>query len=458
MFQAIDEERSVINKKGRSTEDKLLTLAEALRTIVEHGVKVFRRKRSAPALVAHIVQILSISDVQISEPLTRLYGRILRAFLSHRPHIDHLSEEEWRELVSSCILGLAYKGSPDYSDDEKDTQQSFVQSSEKKKQLSRSGTPATLSISFRSNGKSRTTTQDIAGNQSVEDFCACLALLLSATHQPILSVSDTILEAVFQFFDTASQNRNLQTQEHAFSILNHLLRFASLEALDVAFRIVTQGLPYVRELWHFKAHTGLKDQMLILLLRSRSMFPKLMKDIESFSADLQQLSDTLFVEYSKRREFDILQLDDLIFGFLDSTSPGPPLANHVIQLHTGFPRSEQAWVTLSTLATIAVLRVAHSSVNMVPGSNRLLHTPKRRKTEHPFLDMLKGLENGDRSERLTILQVTTFIAAESQLGEKYCAILIEAVIPTIIGEDSHIANWAIMVATWQVEIRNQIIF
>ena len=375
----------------------------------------------------------------------------MRCFLGYQPHIDHLTEEEWRELASLCASGLLLnESSPDSDEDDDSTVLSAVPASTKKNVPSNSSTPVALSMSFRSNGKSRIVANDIAGNQAVEDFCACLALLVSVPHQPVLSICDPTLEAVCRFLDRASHNSFLQTQEHAFSILNSLLSAADLEAIDSAVSIVRRALPYLTELWHVKAHTELKQQILIFLLRSRKLFPKMLVEVEQFSTDLQQLFDTLLREYSKRREAEMLHLDDLIFGDFTHCSTKSPMTGRAFQLRTGFARSEQVWSTLSILGGIVAMRVSSFSSSSFEAGERQLHMTKRRKIEHPIMDIAQKIGSSPRSEKLATLQMTVFLAEEFSLELKYREVLLTAIIPCITSEDLHLANWALMVATRSV--------
>jgi serine-protein kinase ATM len=430
IFEIIRTEKSNHQKSSRNTDDKFLVCVDAFRLVVEHGVTAFRRKHSSPAIVNHILQTLPHSDGQFYELLTRPYAKILRTFLEYRPHSDHLSEEQWRELVALCLNGIVAKN--EELDSDNGTEQ--APSTHRNARGSRSATPATGNVSFRPIAARPRLASNVTGDQAIEDFSAALSILLSIPHLPILTVSEMCIGGLLQFFDDASPVSQAQAQEYILSSLNAFLRLSVTENLELGFQLVTRVVPNLRRLWSNKLHTALKDQVLLFLLLGKPLYAQIVLKIESFEAELSRLFNVFFLEYCRRREVDILHGDDLEFRISSSSRP---MSCETFHLRTGVSKSEQAWTQLDVLADIFSL--VHKDFST--------QNDKRRKLENPVFGILDDLLTADKSEKVAYLQFLSFIVLKFKLNDSEQESFVQKLSSIISDDDPQVAYWALVSAS-----------
>ena len=415
---------------------------------MEHGVETFGRKHTSPALLSHILLTLPSSNGRLCEPISKQYAKVLRIFLEHRPHAEHLIEEEWRELVSLCLKAVQSK--LDLFEDQVDFEDAppTPNVSRGPGRNSRAGTPTSINISFRSAPKSARRQRSVLGDQTTEDLLVCLSLLLSVPHFPILDVGNKIYENLQAFLADTPPSTHLQCVEPAFFSVNAILSSSITEDLAFAKRVVLNTIPEVRRLWHPKLHHGLKEQMLLFVICCEQLLQPVLSTNDNFKIELHRLFDVLNSEYVKRKDLDLLTCDDLGLGQPGPSSTVAPMANTVFRLRLGTPRTEQCWATLRLSARLfRLLRDGKgrgaAATNLAPGTPN-----KRRKVQGDFDLVLDSVKKSSGSEKLGWLQIASFMALAANLTVDELQRLCELVLPLVPREDGNIASWALIVLSW----------
>ena len=447
LFDSIRVEKSNYLKNARGGEDKLVSCADALRIIVEHGVKAFRRKHTSPALLSHILLTLPLSNGQLCEPIAKQYIKVLRIFLEYRPHAEHLPEEEWKELMSLC-LGAIESRLDLLEIEEFDDAPTVTRSGRRPARGSRASTPSSVNVSVRSAKKSQKKPHSTLGDQTVEDLLTCLSLLLSVPHLPVLDVADKAYQVLQDFLGDIAPSAQLQSVESAFSSINTILSWSVTENLAISKRITQDTLPQLRRLWHPKMHQGLKEQMLLFLVRCQPLLPFALSETEDFREELTRLLNVLKSEYVKRKELDLLTCDDLILGRLQPEQGTAPLANPIFCLRLGSNRAELAWILLSCVANIygllqsrkETLRTDYDGTSELPS--------KRRKTESLVDALLDATETKSGVEKMAHLQILTFLSVTSDLDPGEQKRLCHMALQLISWEDSNISSWSLIALSW----------
>ena len=446
LFDIIRTERSNFLKSSRPNEDRLSTCADALRIIVENGVKSFRRKHSAPNLLSHIQLTLPVSDGQLLEPIAKQYAKALRIFLEYRPHAEHLLKEEWRELISLCLRGVKSR-SNDPEEDWEDIPSASA-SGKKPGGGSRSATPSSVNVSFRSSKKPLKKPFVGIADQTLEDLFVCLSLLLSVPHFPVLDISGEVYLKLCQFLEDSGPTAHMQSMESIFCSLNAILSYIITEDLFLSKKIAQKVLPQVRRLWHSKTHQKLKEQMLLFVGQCESLLQSTLAEDLDFRYEVERLIDVLQSEYVKRKEIDLLSFDDLILRCSELNKTFLPMSNLLFQLRLGSSRGEQTWTLLS--CTAKMIKLVEDSKDRIsrPQEGHSIVSNKRRKTEGWLDIIIRSIKTTSGFEKVACLQVLAFVCLESHLKPIKSQKVWEAIFPMISREDSGISAWALLVLAW----------
>lgn len=283
----------------------------------------------------------------------------------------------------------------------------------------------------------------------MEDLFVCLSLLLSVPHLPVLDISGIVYEALHEFLKDTAPSAQLQSVEYAIKSINAILAWSITEDLDLSTRITQEVVPQIRRLWHSKAHQGLKDQMLLLLLYCEDIMQLVFAENEDFRDELDRLLDVLRKEYAKRKDLDLLSCEDLILGPLGVEAESRPMMNAIFRLRIGSARAEQAWALLSCMAKVSgLLRYERKKGISAAHDGNLQIANKRRKVE-AFLDTVTdSINKASGSEKAAYLQMIAFISLEQPLNTEERKRLCDIILPLISREETSIASWSLLTLAW----------
>ncbi|KAI5811100.1 hypothetical protein DFH27DRAFT_8872 [Peziza echinospora] len=434
IFTTVTRDKAVYLRLKKKKADVLSLAASTVRIAIDHGVKILRVK-SVRNLTQHIIDVLPHQDEGLFQPISMDYVRSLRTILEHSPHIEHLSQKEWIELVRFCCQGMSSDlGLPSENFD--------TESGERSRAASRA--PVSR------NSSSMSWTSLVVHNprlkSETEELMLCLQLLLQIPNAPIMSLvqadlalsSDekTEIPLSHSIMNFLKSQPNL-TSAHlaAFSSLNSFLATVSTNNIVIA-RKIAEGLPAViTKLWESKSAFALKEQMLISLIYS---FPHLRSHIEDATSgpqgnlnairtNLENLLTSLVNEYTtgtSRMTREQLQLDEIEFP--DPSLPVSlnrhPLSLKAFSLRPDeSTRSEQMWMVLQLIARLILLldESLHqdSSVELVDGVSESEGRAKRRQSKRRKVvrkcdDILHQASSSVPKSKLVALQIIPFLLEE----------------------------------------------
>lgn len=437
--------RSKSNSQKSGATSRLSACANVLRILVEVGITKLRLK-TVKALLDHITQTLSSPNGGYFEPLASPYFKALRIILEHSAHPEHLSHEEWHDLVDFSIQAtkdLFHSTSdeiaaPSNGDDE-------AQNSSRGR-LSRLGTPSIrlASATQRSNGTSAGPKRNDGLGAPAEDIVLCLKNLASTSNGPVLEKAHLIVETMFQFLSTSTHSAPVQ--QAGFETVNAVLSRTLTKDVSLTLRTVSELIPIMRRYWSKKSIT-LKDHMLVSLLLVE---PYLSQMISSYSedeaTDLLGLIEVMRDEYCRRHDRDQLQIEDL--EFIDTTAGKKkerPLSIPALQLRFGLGKAESPWSLIHVSAfIIASLNRRWEALDDRANDAGDEHLSKRRKTETPLDSVFQRLKLPALADRVYAMQVLCFLFHMVPFEPSVLQGYLETILQYISDKDTSLCSWAML--------------
>jgi len=450
LFRVTQSEKTTYAKASKVTRSqagaRLSACASALRLGVKVGLQTIRNK-TVKALIDHITQILPTSDGNFCEPILKDYTEALRTLLEYRPHVEHLSKDDWQALIDFCSEGIQASLNAD------DAQSSVLSLSHGSTRLlgriSRSATPSTLNSSYNHLPASST-----KGNSNVEmtrtpdEFVYCLHYLLSTSNAPVLgraSAVVTILLALLRAPSIAGAHYA------AFMCANTVLHRVITEDISLARQTFRDLIPHIRRLWQTKSQ-ALREEMIITIIHCDPLLPSLMQmdDSEDCRSDLQGLLDAISLEYAKRAERDQLQFEDLDLGLgYSDNDDDAVLRTKTFSLRHGMVKSEQSWAVLDiTTSILATLEDSRHSSSSLAGIDDLATPRKRRRVTGAIDTLLQPLDSTSTLARSISLQMLAFVIPKIGVEEQSVLSVLEVMTPILSSDVSDLANWAMMALSW----------
>ena len=460
LFQLVKNEtpsyaRNINKPSARSKSASILsTYAAAIRSTVEHGARVIRKK-TVKAVIDHIIQTLPTASEPYCEPLVSDYLKSLRAILGWLPHVEHLPGERWSHLVGFCIEGIQHA----VSSSEESSSISRVNGPAIHDTLpSRSSTPGTLSTSrdqsFRSRQFLSQNEKSFGSKNLLEDWGACLACLYSTTNAPILKDPGPTFAAITSLLYSSSPSSI--SQRDIFKPVNSILARSMLQDIELTCSILRETVPLISRHWQCRSSVG-REEMLVTLVYGQPYFPRLLQvdnSDEGFEHDFRILLETVQEEYHKRSERDQLQVDDLeLYENGDDIPSAIPLRLRSVALRSGSLKAEQSWAVLEFVA-FGLYALQRKTARGVPEEDGMDPPPKRRKVSTPIGTMLHQLRHANNNENISQLQIIAFAIEQNVSDLDDVQTILEQISPLISSENAYINNWSMLVASWYVSLES----
>lgn len=424
---------------------RLSTCAGVVRMAVEMGVRKLRFK-TVKALVEHITQTLPMSNKGYCEPLLISYFKSLRTVLEYPPHSEHLSGEEWLNVVEFCNETLHDLNDASGASYKKMVNGSSVVTSFRSRH-GRSPTPGAVADHGRkASNRSSQRAAEVNLRSIAEDLVLCIKDLVSASNAPILDQAQATLANLCDLLATlSSPGLELQT---VFESINSIVARIMTDDISLMLQTMRTLLPNIRRLWDIKSPT-LKDHLLISLLYGEVYFSRLISTDETGDSinDLSRLLQVFRQEYSKRPEREQLQLEDLDL-------PDHPLGSErpssmkAFELRSAASRAEQPWTLLYISASIILVLSADDSVRgKSVEANNVENPPKRRKLNKPINEILADAKSTDVQRKLFALQVLTFVFDRIVVDVESLKHYLEPLLQCLSDDNANIVSWALLVLT-----------
>lgn len=433
LFRFISVERPAYSRAQRSnfkgpSASRLSACASVIRTAVDVFLPNLRTK-SVRAIVYHITDTLPVPGEGLWEPLSVDYTKSLAALLRYPAHVEHLGDDQWATLMKFCLRGLGIL-------DNDDSQLSM-----------RNGRRSTLDGYFdagngRSTSSGMTPTLAIrerhAGDQSVtEEILVCIQLLTASPNAPVQGDAERILDGLAEFVKSAPVAGS--AHQAAFHSINTVVTKALFDQSTLVRASLLELIPVIRRLWATK-HTGLKDELLVTSLFCTIVLTDAARrePSESLAELVEGLADTLYSEYIKRPEKEILQLDELVFYQKDSTQLGKP----IIRPRLGNAKSEHNWTIAWIIASLLQLTEEVTARLSTPETH--LEVPcKRRRFTSAVEDIFRNSFSSSGTKRLCSLQLVPFLVG-GQISFDSKASLLQRLIPNIVDDNVSQSSWTML--------------
>ncbi|RHZ52673.1 DNA-binding protein kinase TEL1 [Aspergillus thermomutatus] len=427
LFRFISVEKSLYNKassKGASAS-RLSACASVIRTAIDVFLRNLRTK-SIRAIVDHITEILQVPGEGLWEHLGADYLKCLTTLLRYPPHVEHLAVNEWDKVLNLCLRSI---GAPDDEDSQSSdptghlsTLDDFLGTSSR---LTPSRRTSTLAIREKQNGDKRI----------VAEAIVCIQLLTATPTAPVQSAAEKVLRGLGTFLKLSP----IAGSEHqaAFNSINTVVMRVIFDQSDSVRMFLLDLIPVIRHLWSTKL-MGLKDELLVTIMLCMIILTDATRrePTDSLALSIENLLDTLYSEYTKRSEKDILQIDELIFDRVSSTQ----IIDLPLQPRLEVPRSEHNWTVVWVMAKLMKLseeltaRLSHPAGEITSKKQRLSSA-----SDEVFRDSI--MSSGNR--RVCALQLIP-VLLQNHVSVEPKASLLQRLIPCILDDNSIIASWTMV--------------
>lgn len=403
-----------------SIASRLSTAALSLRLAVEVGCAKIKFK-TAISVLDHIISTLPGSGSLFCEPLQNDYLRCFRIILDHAPHAEHLRPKQWQTYVDFILNAVATMSTDYEAEDE-------LRTAREPSLSFRSG----MNLSVRSSQRSIPRSPKFESKSHVDDLIAALSLLSGLPNVSLISRANEIGGTMIEFLNSFTRS-----QEAAFDCLNNVLMTTITEDLRLTQKLLVSLVPMIRRLWSTKSNS-LRDRMLITLLCCQYLF--LVPSDKPMALEtemLEQLFDTLSLEYSNRQQRDILQSEDLILTPNFFNSGGS------VYDFSPLPDSSRAVSCHRVLSVMATLIFSLS--NKSSSESRELITDdvprKRRKIRTPIEELVDNALSTNNQSRQGCVQALVFLFDQPLPVPDAILKQIPRFVDTPIDDDAHLASW-----------------
>ena len=365
LFLAVTREKATYLRSAKArqqepTESRLSTCADALRSTIEASLPRLRPK-TINALTKHFLQILpNTDDKTLFEPLCNSYLKSLAVVLTYTPHVEHLAEERWHDLVDLCLAGI--------------------------KAITDAHTSIHLGAldtlgSRQSQATIRRTNVDSMRSGALFE---CLKHLVTDTNHNILPRAQLGCDTMFAYLDAAPPTAHVPD---LFVTLRHCLHKLSLDSVSTACSYLPRAVSAIATRWKQKS-SEMRDEMLkIFILLQDHLIHSITgtgTETESIIQHLGELYDELIEDYvlsESRQRRNHLRLEDLTLNVRISTpSDILPMQGAALILRQSSVESDHNWSVLYCCALIAwCLDVADSHAVRSSRSDSPTTPRKRRK-------------------------------------------------------------------------------
>jgi ataxia telangiectasia mutated family protein len=423
---------------GRSASaSKLELCAYTLRLAVEVSVSKLRAK-TVKALIDHLTGAIFLSDGSYCEPLSVDYSKALHTLLSHPAHVEHLSKADWSSLSDFCLAGIE-------NHQDLDPVKSFTGSNGRttvvaSRQSGLDGSSKSNNSSFIGRDKAHG-----HGKKVLEQLLLVLSTLVSASNAPLSENAQSILIGLTRVL--RSQSMKDEARQASLSTVNRILARATVSCISATKDAMDDLLLIINVTWSTK-QMSLRDELIIMWIHCRGFVQSILQEDSNFSCKdrLENLLDTLKIEYGSRGEKDRLQLDNVHLQVkTTSLNSAYPLQIKHMVLSRGNTRKEEHWMVPSMISDIISL-LGSSKASSINEEDREGESeqPKRRKLNNHLRDLQRDLRQPSISSRISGLQVLAFLLSRNDIEPIEIQQSIESLIPYVSDTDPKISSWAMI--------------
>ncbi|PWY67189.1 ataxia telangiectasia mutated [Aspergillus heteromorphus CBS 117.55] len=441
LFRFISVEKSLHSRssaKGASAA-RLSSCASVLRTAVDVFLRNLRTK-SVRAIIDHITDtLLAPGSDALLELLSVDYTKCLVALLRYPPHLEHLGASEWEKVMSFCLRSINGKDGEHSPLSSRTGRSSFLddyfasgsRSSTPSRATSSRATPSRVTPVFTPSEKPK------GDNSAATEAVVCIQLLTGSPNGPIHEAAEDVLPGLAKY--VASSTIAGSGHQAAFASINAVVTRILFDQSELAKTSLVDLIPVIRRLWATKL-MGLKDEMLVTIMLCVVVLTDAARrePSEILARSIEELSDTLYADYIKGSEKEILQLDELAFHHSVSVQKQECLA---------WPRSENTksehnWTTLWVIAKLLELS-DEVSKRLSPLSAPGEASSKKQRLTSNIEEIFRESTASSGSRRICALQLIPFLSRSYADVEPKVSLL-ERLLPNILDDNSVISSWTMV--------------
>ncbi|ESU11490.1 hypothetical protein FGSG_05519 [Fusarium graminearum PH-1] len=455
IFSFVLREKPVLSDRKKSqatlnsTATRLSKCAEAVRMTVGRGNSKIGRK-TLLAIVDHITQVLpGPNGDDFVTPLLQDYIKALTEVLSRPAHVEILARkggQHWETCVG-FFLDVAQYLLPDEADI------STLSLARASPALTRSS-PAPGSGYSRSGGRSTPSTQSqrrAAPGEGglLKDVLEGLHYIVIGGNAPILRQYKDITLVVLRVLSLKQLSLgSLQTL--AFAIINTVFTTTNADDLAHASSVVQSILPLMSYWWRCEK---VSQDEVIRALRieiSRSIFLMhlhienlvINSSDEKIRSDLEELTENIWSEYSRRSEAFRLQMSDITFALSSLPTYGLQLNMFGLRAHNVY--GEGHWAVIQNLAFLEGIMLLPQSRTPADDAEQSEQRRKRRRIEQDMSRIRLKLKTVEVGVRGTALQLIPFLLADNSLSRDELVDLLPELALLATDKNPVTASWALI--------------
>ncbi|KAL4930851.1 DNA-binding protein kinase TEL1 [Aspergillus undulatus] len=432
LFRFISTEKSLYNRasfkiKG-GPSSRLSTCASVIRTAVVALLRNLRTK-SVRAVLDHITDVLVSPGSDLFELLSVDYTKCLSTILHYPPHVEHLSVEEWENIMQYCLKLI------NHSLDDNSQQGTWSpHSSNLDDYLGASGgrsTPSrmTPALALREKPKGPT--------GAVEEALLCVKVLSGVPNAPIQENAESVLSGLAEY--VRSSRLAGTSHQTAFATINTVVMRVVFCNSELTRNTLLDLIPVIRQHWATKL-LGLRDELLVTTMLVVTILTDGVRrnPAETSTATIDELMHSLQREYSRRPEKDILQVDELVFEASHQTMTG----KFHLWPRQESPRSEHNWTVVWAIARLMELSEA-LALRLSPSPARGETPTKKQRLESKIDDVFRDSVRSFGTRRICALQLIPFLPNYYTSVEPKISLL-ERLIPSIHDDNTAISSWTMI--------------
>lgn len=392
-------------------------MADAAATRIKH--------KTAIVVLDHVIDTLPVQGGGLFAPLRNDYMKSFRGLLQNPSLREHLKPKEWETLIEFIVEALNFRTAEEDSQSTGGTSRDASVDTRGESRMSM----RVSQVSLR-----RTSRAEISNH--IEELVVSLKLL-TGTSNPALTVkSSPIIDCCLGYLATATK-----FQEPALEALNNVFPSVLANDTTLARSATREFIPVLRRMWSTRIGS-LKDQLLIFLMNAKDLFwPSNAKEPSLIETNLlNDLLDTISLEYERRQERDCLQIDDVYFTNGADLSPLRTLTLAPVRDSS---RALTNWTCVTVLATLVSALDLHH-INAAGHKDADAAPSKRRKIEGPLEGLVHQAITSSPQQRLYATQTLLFAMEDSEATTHYLAQHLVELATSLSSDDDPIANWSML--------------
>ncbi|KAI0408791.1 phosphatidylinositol 3 [Xylaria palmicola] len=444
-YTLIEKEAYYHGRGSKSVASGRLTkCAEALRLSVEHGASKIKRKTFL-AVADHITDILPHPDDGLVPSLVAGYIKTLAALLGRGANVELLAthnSDGWFTCVDFVVNIISQ-----YAENS-DIDAGAARASP----APLSGLSMTLTISAPKSLSAKRNSGDRSPRSLISDLMECLLSLVSAPNAPILQRTKEIASVALQLLQLRYLGLS-QLHQLAFAIINVLIVATQTDDMTQASSLAVECLPIIIYWW--QARAGANNDALISVVRIEML--KVLYNIHlqlEFLArrnsevtlfdDIENLTDVLWNEYSKRDERAQLQQDDIAYGFDHHASSYFRVQSFALRSFN--IEGEKQWGVVQVLAILEGIMWKRSRrLHSNPAGEENSDQPrKKQRKDAGFSKMRYKLRSIDPSTQVTALQMIPFFVSDIGITAEEICDLLSVLVSLVTNKNSRLSTWAMI--------------